>query len=443
MVYGDGLQDSRRPQQTAHGRRQRRPPDAGVEQRRHPGHFPQNVGVAHQRGHVHAVGQEGGHADVDDQAHRNGQHRSQGDGALGILQIARHLHSGSEPGYRREEDAEEHHQRHPVRQALQRWSGWRCGRHPQEDRGQGQSDGRHDEVLSLDGQRGADQHDGGHREGGPGPVEPDRRLAGLDADGGQKALHKADDVETDAEGEPHEQGNAQSTPDGQPQTARDDVVDAAGPHPLVGGDGGDAQPGSHRDHVSHDDDADGHPQAGLPHDPRQAQVHDHAQDRQDRRREHAAEGAELACLRHASHLTCSNRTHLIVDGTRRLPRLGARGAAAIRTGRPGELQLLGGPLCCLLRGGVVACWVAWGHPAKCLPRGGSCRGPGWLRQRPGAAGRRAWVPEGSGQPAGSHAATIRRAVCATASCQDALPTVKSPMHLIRAAVEPDPGRVHS
>ena len=94
------------------------------------------------------------------------------------------------------------------------------------------------------------------------------------------SLYKTYYIETDAKREPDKERDAECAADGQPEAAGYDVVVAAGFDLFVGGNRRDTQPRRHRYYMRDDDDANRHPQTGLPDDPGQAQIHNDADNRQ-------------------------------------------------------------------------------------------------------------------------------------------------------------------
>ena len=172
------------------------------------------------------------------------------------------------------------------------------------NRDQRQPDGPEDIVLGLDGQRGADKgydHQGDDGAGADHLVAEPVLLQSEEITDGrytQEVLGETHQVEGDAQGRPDEEGYADGPSHGEPQAARQDVVDAAGLYLLVGGNGGNAEPGRHGDHMGQQDDDDGVEKPGLAYHPAKAHVHDHTEYGQQRRGVNAGKGAELCCFRH-------------------------------------------------------------------------------------------------------------------------------------------------
>ena len=90
----------------------------------------------------------------------------------------------------------------------------------------------------------------------------------------------------------HVQRQANRTAGLHPQRAADHVIDAADPDPPVGGDGRCREPG---DEGGGRDDVDGHRESHAPDHSAEPQIHYHAEDRQDRWREHTAESPKAIC----------------------------------------------------------------------------------------------------------------------------------------------------
>ena len=213
---------------------------------------------------------------------------------------------------------------------------------PEEDRDEARGDERQDHVLSLDGKRRADKGEHRQRHQRPRACQADRVRVRGELEVGQQTLREADDVQGDRERQPKKQGDPDGPAQGQPEAAGDDVVGAPRAHRLVGGDGGDAEPRAQRDDVGHQDDRHRGRQPPLAHHPRQPQVHDHAEDRQDGRREDAAKGSELAVLGHRWARRRGRAASMIVSNARGRESIASPGPVQAREermrpagGRPG------------------------------------------------------------------------------------------------------------
>ncbi len=110
--------------------------------------------------------------------------------------------------------------------------------------------------------------------------------------GGEDRLGEADHVEGDGDGLRDEEEDGDDAAELHAQAAADEIVGAAALDAHVGRDGGDGQARDQRDGLGAGEDQQGVPQARVAHDGVEPQEHDHAEDRQQARGEHAAKGAE-------------------------------------------------------------------------------------------------------------------------------------------------------
>jgi hypothetical protein len=95
-----------------------------------------------------------------------------------------------------------------------------------------------------------------------------------------------------------EERQADGATDLDAEAARDDVVGTAGADPDVGGYGREGESGDQGDRVRDPDDQEHMSESEVTDQPPEPQVHDHANDRQNRRREHSQECAELFVRHH-------------------------------------------------------------------------------------------------------------------------------------------------
>ena len=99
----------------------------------------------------------------------------------------------------------------------------------------------------------------------------------------QPAFGKTDDIQRCGKGLRHIKGDAHAAPRLQAERLGNDRVSAAGADLDVGGDRSHGQAGEEGNRFRQEDDHHRSQQAGVADHPAQAEVHDHAENGQDRR----------------------------------------------------------------------------------------------------------------------------------------------------------------
>jgi len=125
----------------------------------------------------------------------------------------------------------------------------------------------------------------------------DLRLEGqaeAEAEAALQRLHRAQHVQRRGARRAEVEQDADGAAPLRAEVAAEEEVRAAARHAAVGGDGGHGQRGEQRARAAQDDDGGGAQRARLPHDVRQAQEEDDAQDVLQARQEHARQRAQLA-----------------------------------------------------------------------------------------------------------------------------------------------------
>ena len=293
-VAREGLQDARRAHQAAERGRQRGADHARVDQRAGNRAVLHHEPGAQQLRPRHAGRQQEGDGRVERGGNADGRERAARDGTAGLPQVARHVDAGHDARDGREEEREDGEQgvagdprRREIRaEDLRRIRQSRA----REKRRHGQQQHGQNSVLQADRPPRADvdaEKNGQvrrRRRRAEGQIEVGKR--------GHERFGEAEHVERDGRGLRDVEKNGDDAAEFRPQAAADEIVGAAALDPHVRCDGRDRESRDQRDGRRAGEDQQRVPQPRVTHHGIEPQEHDHAEDRQQARREHAAERAE-------------------------------------------------------------------------------------------------------------------------------------------------------
>ena len=242
----------------------------------------------------HAGRQQAGDPRVERGGNADGRERAARNGPAGLFQVARHVDAGHDARDGREEQGEDRKQRVPGGPRRREVRAQRLRRkrqsRPGEKRRHGQQQHGQDRVLEADRPARADVHAQEDDQ-----IRHRRRVAEGQAEIGERRKQRfgeAEHVERDGDRLRDEEEHGDDAAEFRPEAPADEVVGAAALDPHVRRDGRDRQPRDQRDDLRAGQDRQRIPQAGIAHHGVEPQEHDHAENRQQARREHAAEGAE-------------------------------------------------------------------------------------------------------------------------------------------------------
>ena len=234
----------------------------------------------------HHLGDEHRDGQVDGQSGRDGRQRAEGQGPRRVLQVARH----AEPGFDARHGGKEHGEGGPERQGGKTFTEHAlvAGRPARKQRPERRNQQGQDEELALERQVGrpvgqAREHDQGRYA---------QRHRGQIGEVANHDLREAGHVEGDTQGLGQEQRQTDGRTDLEAERPGDHVVRAAAADLHVGRHGGDRESGQERDRDRQRDDEERPAESHAADDPRQAQIHDHTENREDARRVDPLERAE-------------------------------------------------------------------------------------------------------------------------------------------------------